>query len=101
MLSYRGRFGSNVSLRASAYNNDFARAWYKTEAVDLDGSSSAQDFSGTNWFNLIQAINRGQDLNGFTPAELQAILDGSARYRHRCRPDSQQQSRILFPRHPG
>jgi len=78
VLSYRGRFGSNVSLRASAYNNDFARAWYKTEAVDLDGSSSAQDFSGTNWFNLIQAINRGQDLNGFTPAELQAILDGSA-----------------------
>jgi len=78
ILSYRGRFGDNISFRASVYNNDFERDWFKTEAVDLDGSSNAQEFSGTSWFNVIQAINRDQDLNGFSPAQLQAILDGTA-----------------------
>ncbi len=78
ILSYRGRFGNHVSIRASAYNNDFERDWFKTEAIDLDGSSNAQEFSGTSWFNVIQAINRGQDLNGFSPTQLQAILDGTA-----------------------
>jgi len=78
VLSYRGRISDRISVRASAYNNDFARAWFKTEAVDLDGSGNAEEFSGTSWFNVVQAINRGQSLNGFTPAELQALLDGTA-----------------------
>ncbi|MFU8833166.1 MAG: TonB-dependent receptor family protein, partial [Wenzhouxiangella sp.] len=78
MLSYRGRFGDNISVRASAYNNDFSRDWFKTEAIDLDGSDNAQNFSGTSWFNVIQAVNRGQNIGNFTPGELQAILDGTA-----------------------
>lgn len=78
ILSYSGRFGDWLELSSSAYYNDFFRDWFKTEGVDLDGSPNAQEFSSTNWFDLIQAINRGQSLGGLTPPELQAILDGSA-----------------------
>ena len=78
ILSYTGRFGDWLELSSSAYYNDFFRDWFKSEGIDFDGSPNAQEFSSTNWFDLIQAINRGQSLGGLTPAQLQAILDGSA-----------------------
>ncbi|MDT8438628.1 MAG: TonB-dependent receptor [Wenzhouxiangellaceae bacterium] len=78
ILSYDGRYGDWMELRASAYYNSFERDWFKTEGIDFDGSPNAQQFSSTDWLDVIQAINRGQSLAGLTPAELQAILDGSA-----------------------
>jgi len=66
--------GSGLSL--TAYNNDFERAWYKTEAVDFNGSTSAQSFSGTSWANVIGAINQNTGIGSVTAAEMQAILDG-------------------------
>lgn len=77
MLSYTGRIGENLQLRGSAYNNDYQRAWFKTEGIDFDGSPNAQNFSRTSWFNVIQAVNRGESLGGFSAAELQGILDGT------------------------
>ncbi|HKL53184.1 MAG TPA: TonB-dependent receptor, partial [Wenzhouxiangellaceae bacterium] len=77
VVSYTGRIGDALQLRASAYNNDFERAWFKTEGIDFDGSENAQNFSRTSWFNVVQAVNRGESLGGFTAAELQAMLDGT------------------------
>lgn len=78
VLSYTGRISDRLHIRASAYNNDYERAWRKSDGIDLDGSTGWQDFSGSNWFSLIQAINRGENFQGFTPEELQALLDGTA-----------------------
>jgi len=77
ILSYTGKFGDSIQLRGSAYYNEFARNWFKTEGIDFGGSPSAQEFSRTSWLNVIQAINRGNSLGGLTPDELQGILDGT------------------------
>ncbi|MDT8319005.1 MAG: TonB-dependent receptor [Xanthomonadales bacterium] len=77
ILSYTGRIGSALQFRASAYYNQFERAWFKTEGIDFDGSSDAQNFSRTGWFDIIQAVNRGESLGGLTPGQLQDILDGT------------------------
>ncbi|GAB4201194.1 MAG: TonB-dependent receptor [Wenzhouxiangellaceae bacterium] len=76
VLSYRMEFSSDFAASLTAYNNDFERNWFKTEGIDLDGSANAQEFSRTSWFNVIQAINRGESLGGLSAAELQAIVDG-------------------------
>lgn len=76
ILSYSIEFNDNVALNITGYDNEFERNWFKTEGIDLDGSDNAQEFSRTSWFNVIQAINRGESLNGFSPEQLQAILDG-------------------------
>jgi len=78
ILSYTGRIGDWLEVRSSAYYNDFERAWFKTEGIDFDGSPNAQDFDRTDWLDVLQAVNRDQSLGGLLPAELQAILDGSA-----------------------
>jgi len=67
--------GSGISM--TAYNNDFKRAWYKTEALDYNGSENPESFRGTSWSNVIDAINRGNSLGGLSPIELQAVLDGA------------------------
>ncbi len=67
-----------VSLGATAYRNEFYRDWFKTEGIDLNGSDSAADFDRTSWFNIIQAVNQGQDHDGFSSVDIQAILDGTA-----------------------
>lgn len=77
VLTWTGQFSRNFLLRVSAYNNDTERDWFKTETIDLDGSPNAQEFSGVGWFNVIQAVNRGESIGGFGPDELQAILDGA------------------------
>ncbi|MDT8408907.1 MAG: TonB-dependent receptor [Wenzhouxiangellaceae bacterium] len=77
ILSYTGRVGDHLQLRASAYYNEFERAWFKTEGIDFGGSPDAQNFSRTDWFEVIQSVNRGESLGGLTTAELQGILDGT------------------------
>lgn len=77
VLSYTLEFSPDVKLNITGYDNEFERNWFKTEAIDLDGSDNAEAFAGTSWFNVIQAINRGVSLNGFSPEQLQAILEGA------------------------
>jgi Fe(3+) dicitrate transport protein len=67
--------GSGISL--TAYDNDFKRAWYKTEGLDANGSETPESFSRTSWANIIDAINRQATLGGLNPDEMQAILDGA------------------------
>jgi len=76
-LSWRIENQQGTGLTITAYDNDTERAWYKTEALDYDGSTSAQDFRGTSWARVIDAINRGSSLNGLGPESLQALLDGA------------------------
>ncbi len=75
------RYGFDVSeslgLSVTAYRNNHFRDWFKTEGIDLDGSDNAQDFARTSWFNVIQAVNRGESLGGMSAAQLQGILDGT------------------------
>jgi Fe(3+) dicitrate transport protein len=76
-LSWRIENQEGSGLSVTAYNNDFERAWYKTEAFDFNGSASPQSFSGTGWANIVDAINRGLSLGILSPDDLQAILDGA------------------------
>lgn len=81
ILNYRFKFNDDLSFSATAYNNTHERDWFKTEGIDLDGSSNAQGFSRTSWANVVQAINKGGSLSRgdvtFSSSQLQAVLDGS------------------------
>ncbi len=77
ILRYQFELNDQVSLSATAYNNELSRNWLKTEGIDIDGSASAESFSRTSWFNVTQAINTNRSLSGTTPSELQGILDGT------------------------
>jgi Fe(3+) dicitrate transport protein len=76
-LAWRLETQDGTGVTLTAYDNDTERAWYKTEALDLDGSGDPQSFRGTGWASVISAVNRGEDFLGFTASELQAILDGA------------------------
>lgn len=76
-LDYRIRINDLLSFNATVYNNEFERNWFKTEGIDLDGAPDAQSFQRTSWFNVIQAVNRGESIGDFSAADLQAILDGA------------------------
>lgn len=77
ILRYRFDITDSVSVSATAYNNEHERDWFKTEGIDFDGSSSAETFSRTSWANVIAAINENNSLDGYSPADLQGILDGA------------------------
>lgn len=77
ILRYGYSFSDELSLSLTAYNNEHQRNWFKTEGIDFDGSANAQDFDRTSWFNVVQAINTGSSLSGFSPEQLQSILDGT------------------------
>mgnify|MGYP006079214483 FL=1 len=77
ILRYRWQATEDLSVSATYYNNEHERDWYKTEGIDFDGSSDAQSFSRTSWSKVITAINLGEDLNDFTPAQMSQILDGT------------------------
>ena len=76
ILRYEYTVGDDVKLPATAYSNRHARNWFKTEGVDFDGSSNAEEFSRTSWAGVVQAVNRGMDLGGFSTDELAGILRG-------------------------
>lgn len=78
ILRYGYAVSDSLSLSLTAYNNEHQRQWFKTEGIDFDGSNNAQDFDRTSWFNVVQSINTGSTLNGFSPDQLQSILDGSS-----------------------
>ncbi|HMB58975.1 MAG TPA: TonB-dependent receptor, partial [Xanthomonadales bacterium] len=76
-LSWRMENQSGAGLTTTAYRNNFKRAWYKTEAIDFDGSTDPSAFIGTGWSNVIAAINNGTSLGGLSPQGLEAILEGA------------------------
>ncbi len=76
ILSYQFALNDAVAFTVTGYDNDHERDWFKTEGIDFDGSAVAEDFDRTSWFNVVQAINRGEGVDGVTPAEMQAILEG-------------------------
>lgn len=76
-LAWRLETQGGQGLTLTAYNNDTERTWYKTEALDLDGSVDPQSFRGAGWANVLSAVNRGDGLGGSSAAELQAVLDGA------------------------
>jgi Fe(3+) dicitrate transport protein len=76
MVRWRIEPSDFTNLVLTAYDNGFERAWYKTEGIDFDGSAKAGEFSRTSWATVVNAINSGQDLDGHSACELQAILHG-------------------------
>jgi Fe(3+) dicitrate transport protein len=77
ILRYGYEIDTNLNVTAIAYNNQHKRDWFKTEGIDLDGSSNAQDYSRTSWSNVISALNNNDTINGISTEQLQGILDGN------------------------
>ena len=78
ILRYSYDISDSLDVSVTAYNNEHQRDWLKTEGIDIDGSSSAEDFDRTSWADVLQAINSGTTLGGLNPDQLQSILDGSS-----------------------
>jgi Fe(3+) dicitrate transport protein len=77
ILRYQFDITQTLSIKATLYNNEHERDWFKTEGVDFDGSTSAEVMSRTSWFNVIQAANVDESLGGLSAAQLQGLLDGT------------------------
>ena len=75
--TWRVAFNDHSALSVTAYNNDFRRAWYKTDGVDPDGSESVAAAQRLSWAAVIDAINSGDTLAGRSPQQLQTLLDGA------------------------
>ncbi len=76
ILRYTATLSDSLEFNATAYSNEHARAWFKTERFDVDGSLDASSFSGSSWSSVVGAVNLGQSIEGLGPAALQAVLDG-------------------------
>lgn len=77
IVRYEFSLSDSASLSLTGYRNEHERDWFKTEGIDFDGSANAESFSRTSWFNVVQAVNGGAALGGFSAPELSQILDGS------------------------
>ncbi len=77
VLRYLASFGGSLEFTATAYNNTHERDWFKTERLDVDGSTSAADFGGVSWSSVIDGINSGTGADGATAQQLQDILNGA------------------------
>ncbi len=76
ILRYEFNLRDDTRFSATAYVNAHERDWFKTEGIDFDGSTDAEAFSRTSWFNVIRAVNRGAALGGHTADALRGILHG-------------------------
>ena len=77
MINWRIESQQGTGLTLTAYNNNFERAWYKTEGIDVDGSNDPQSFQRTSWSNVLDAVNSGMSMGDTSAAHLQALLDGA------------------------
>ena len=77
ILRYNYAPSDRLSVSLTAYNNEHARNWFKTEGLDFDGSDGAAEIAASSWSSIVGAINRNQRFFGLSPVELAAILDGS------------------------
>jgi len=81
----------NNQIAITAYNNNFERAWYKTEGMDFDGSDDAQSFSSIGlekgtWsgylgINYVDKICTQARCDEFESTEARTLFDPSAYYR--------------------
>ena len=77
VLSWTVEPTENLGLFLTGYRNETARAWYKTEGIDFNGSDAPETFRSASWASVIEAVNLGAGLAGLDSAQLQAILDGA------------------------
>ena len=77
ILRYSYSPSDRLSLSLTAYNNEHARNWFKTEGLDVNGGDSAAEIAASSWSSIIGAINRNEPFFGMTPAGLSAVLEGS------------------------
>lgn len=75
VLRYEFLVSDDMTLTATAYNNEHKRNWFKTERFDLDGNGSLA--SSESWTATINAVNSGSGAGIYTANELQQILDGT------------------------
>ena len=78
ILNYSYEPEAGPRFVATLYDNRHERDWFKTEGVDLDGSPDAQSFSRTSWASVVQAVNRGNGVRGWSAEQLAAVLAGEA-----------------------
>jgi Fe(3+) dicitrate transport protein len=76
ILRYNYDYSDTLRFTAAAYNNEHARNWFKTEGIDLDGSTDADSLSRTSWSDIINDINTGSSRDGFSSDDLHRILSG-------------------------
>ncbi|MBN4053541.1 TonB-dependent receptor [Haliea sp. AH-315-K21] len=76
ILRYNYAYSDALGFTAVAYNNEHARNWFKTEGIDLDGSTDADSVSRTSWSNIINDINTNSSRDGFSSDDLHRILSG-------------------------
>ena len=76
IVRYLADLKNGIRFTATAYSNNHERDWFKTEGLDLDGSTTAESFERISWFNVVQAVNAGSTLGGLSASELQTVLDG-------------------------
>ncbi len=81
ILTYRFQTSDTASLSVTVYNNEHYRNWYKTEGLDITGTTNADTFKKQSWGGVIDKINRGKDIcEGdvcLTPEQAKEILDGT------------------------
>lgn len=77
VLRYRYSPSEKLSLSLTAYNNEHARNWFKTEGLDINGSDSVAEMTARSWSAIISAINANERFFGLAPTELSAVLDGT------------------------
>ncbi len=74
----RYEYASNgMQVAVAGYRNTHARNWFKTEGIDLDGSVDAQSLSRVSWASVVQAVNLGASIRGWSAQRLNAILEGA------------------------
>jgi Fe(3+) dicitrate transport protein len=76
IIRYLAEVSENLSFTAAVYSNQHERDWFKTEGMDIDGSSSAESFERTSWYSVVQAVNYSNAIGPQSPDELQSVLDG-------------------------
>ncbi|NNF15722.1 MAG: TonB-dependent receptor [Gammaproteobacteria bacterium] len=76
IVRYLASVQNRFDFTAALYSNRHKRNWYKTEGLDVDGSTSAATFARTSWFSVVQAVNTGSGIGNLSASGLQAILDG-------------------------
>ena len=77
ILNYHYEPVAHARFELTLYDNRHARDWFKTEGVDLDGSPNAQSFSRVSWASVVQAVNFGDPIRGWSAARLADLLVGA------------------------
>ena len=74
VLNYFADLSDNFDLNVTAYQNDFARNWYKTGKFYVEDSANPGSYNSVSWSSVVGEINsnRGSALANY----YQSILNG-------------------------